>query len=401
MNKLQFIISLLAVFLIISCRRNHPPLIELASASPNVVLTGDNSLFSCVATDEDGDLLSFIWSCPNGSFPNGASDQSVTWIAPLEPGIYTVTIIVSDGKLTHQDSFQVTVNQKIINTSPSAVFEIVPDSGTTETDFQFDASGSSDTETPSDQLLFRWDWTDDGTWDSSFSESNTETHQYSEPGTYTVKLEVKDEEGLIDTESKTVTVTLAIDEEGTFDYEGRTYEYKTIGTQTWMIENLAYLPSVSMSDYGSDNVSYYYVYDYEGTSVSSAKHTNNYDQFGVLYNWEAAITACPYGWHLPTDEEWTILTTFLGTDAGHRMKSTSGWYDNGEGNNSSNFNALPGGLRAYNGGAFDLGRFANFWSSSPNESEDAWYRYLGYNYLGVYRSASERRRGFSVRCLRN
>lgn len=401
MKKLQLSISLLAILLLISCRRNHQPLIHLASASPDIVLTGDNSQFSCVATDEDGDLLSYIWSCPNGNFPDGASDQSVTWTAPSEPGIYIITIIVSDGRLTDQDSFQITVNQKAINTAPTAVFEVLPESGTTETEFLFDASGSSDTETQSDLLLFRWDWTEDGDWDSSYSENNTETHLFSEPGIYAVKLEVKDEGGLTDTVSISVTVTLAIDDEGTFDYEGRSYAYKTIGTQTWMIENLAYLPSVNNPDDGSDSNPYHYVYDYEGTSVSSAKATDNYSDFGVLYNWEAALSACPSGWHLPSDEEWIILTSFLGADAGYKMKSGSGWYDNGNGDNSSEFNALPAGLRSYSGGTFDLGSFANFWSSSPNESSDAWYQYLGYNYLGVYRSASGRRRGFSVRCLRD
>jgi uncharacterized protein (TIGR02145 family) len=203
--------------------------------------------------------------------------------------------------------------------------------------------------------------------------------------------------------------------DGSFTYEGREYDYKTIGTQTWMIENLAYLPSVSSENTGSDSNPHYYVYDYNGTSVTEAKDKANYGKYGVLYNWEAAKTACSTGWHLPTDEEWKTLEKHLGMsssdaegtgspnsgDVGNKLKSTSEWFDSGNGDNSSGFNAFPGGSRANNGGFYDLGYFAIFWSSSPRKSSRAWYRGLGYTYVGVYRNNFYRRSGLSVRCLQN
>ena len=91
--------------------------------------------------------------------------------------------------------------------------------------------------------------------------------------------------------------------DGTFEYTGRTYAYKYYGDQTWMIENLAYLPSVSPSSSGSDSIPFYYVNGYEGSSVTAAKATDNYKAYGVLYNFEAAKTTCPAGWHLPGDED--------------------------------------------------------------------------------------------------
>ncbi len=102
--------------------------------------------------------------------------------------------------------------------------------------------------------------------------------------------------------------------DGTFSYDGVSYAYKFYNTQTWMIDNLAYLPSVSPSSNGSDSSPFYYVMGYEGSSVSAAKATDSYKTYGVLYNWEAAKTACPPGWRLPTDEEWKILEFLLGMD---------------------------------------------------------------------------------------
>ncbi|MBS0010414.1 MAG: hypothetical protein KFF49_03335, partial [Bacteroidales bacterium] len=73
----------------------------------------------------------------------------------------------------------------------------------------------------------------------------------------------------------------------------------------------ALLPSVSLSTEGNYTDPYYYVYGYEGSNVSEAKATINYQTYGVLYNWPAALTACPDGWHLPTDAERPSLSLSL------------------------------------------------------------------------------------------
>jgi uncharacterized protein (TIGR02145 family) len=205
--------------------------------------------------------------------------------------------------------------------------------------------------------------------------------------------------------------------DGTFVDERDDHEYKMvkIGEQTWMTENLAWLPVVSPSSNGSDADLYYYVYGYEGTDVSEAKATDNYTTYGALYNYPAALTACPDGWHLPTDEEWKTLEKYLGMsssdaddnnwrnsgDVGLKLKSTSGWLENGDGDNSSGFNAFSGGLRDYFGGFGYLGYRAYFWSSSPDGSSDAWHRSLSFESGGVDRNHFERRWGFPVRCLQN
>jgi hypothetical protein len=89
--------------------------------------------------------------------------------------------------------------------------------------------------------------------------------------------------------------------------DGHEYKWVKIGNQTWMAENLAYLPEVCPPEEECG----YYVYDYRGISVQEAGQEQNYNDRGVLYNFKAASTACPPGWHLPTDEEWKILEYFL------------------------------------------------------------------------------------------
>ncbi|HPR32286.1 MAG TPA: fibrobacter succinogenes major paralogous domain-containing protein, partial [Prolixibacteraceae bacterium] len=94
--------------------------------------------------------------------------------------------------------------------------------------------------------------------------------------------------------------------------DGTEYPIVQIGSQVWMAHNLLYLPVVSPVSEGASDAAHYYVYDYNGTSVSEAKATENYALYGVLYNWQAALSACPEGWHMPNDTEWQQLEMHIG-----------------------------------------------------------------------------------------
>ncbi|MCP4088225.1 MAG: hypothetical protein GY746_00315, partial [Gammaproteobacteria bacterium] len=165
------------------------------------------------------------------------------------------------------------------------------------------------------------------------------------------------------------------------------------------------------------------------------KDSSNYQTYGVLYNWLAAMNGeasssttpsgvqgiCPAGWHLPSDEEWKILegevdsqygypdqqwdgTGFRGTDAGGNLKETgtSHWNPLNTGaTNSSAFAALPGGRRHGNGSFSSLGYYASVWSSTEGNSSYAWSRNLLYNNANVYRSSNVKNYGFSVRCTKD
>jgi len=118
-----------------------------------------------------------------------------------------------------------------------------------------------------------------------------------------------------------------------------------------------------------------------------------------LYNWYAVNDPrglAPEGFHVPSDEEWTQLTEFLGGEdvAGNELKSTD-W----DGTNSSGFSALPSGLRDDYNGSFDYLGCGFWWTSSPSETH-AWYRDLYPGNSNVYRANNYVRNGFSVRCLK-
>ncbi len=201
--------------------------------------------------------------------------------------------------------------------------------------------------------------------------------------------------------------------------DGNKYATIQIGDQCWMAENLAYLPSVSPSSGGSDTVPYYYVYNYQGTDVAAAKATQNYQDFGVLYNFPAAQNACPSadGWHTPNDSEWKILEgnvdsqypagdpfwdqySYRGLDANKNLKSTSGWNNNGNGLDLYGFSALPAGGRSFDTGIFyGLGGGGRFWTFTEASAGQGWYRILFGTTDSVYRAAWNKGLGYSVRCV--
>jgi hypothetical protein len=164
-----------------------------------------------------------------------------------------------------------------------------------------------------------------------------------------------------------------------------------------------------------------------------------------LYNWYAVNDSrglAPAGYHIPIAAEWTQLTDFLGSEAGKKMKSTSGWKSytsggsktcpnckdwnaeyrkkvpchtckdtrsvpastvthSGNGTNSNGFSGLPGGFRYDSGTFYNIGNYGYWWSSTEGGTYYAWYRILGYGYGYVNGYYDDKERGLSVRCLRD
>ncbi|OFY52250.1 MAG: hypothetical protein A2X22_07855 [Bacteroidetes bacterium GWF2_49_14] len=198
--------------------------------------------------------------------------------------------------------------------------------------------------------------------------------------------------------------------------DGQIYSYVRIGEQIWLAENLSYLPSVSPSNTLPNEYTLYYVYGYEGVKIKEAKKGANYDNYGVLYNWKAASRACPLGWKLPSDNDWKVLERYLGmtwSDAdkigprssgsvGRQLKSTSGWVEDGNGENTSGFNVVPAGTYAFNSGFGSLGVSSTFWSSTEiGTSWNFWTRYFRYSDDGIKRdNYNHGSIGLSVRCIK-
>jgi len=156
---------------------------------------------------------------------------------------------------------------------------------------------------------------------------------------------------------------------GKLSYGGQTYKTIKIGNQNWMAENLNY------------NVG--------ECSCNRQNYEDTCDKYGMLYTWETAMTACPPGWHLPSNEEWQILVDFVGgfAAAGKKLKAK-----NWDGANEYGFSALPGGYGNYAGhsGAFD-GK--GYWWSSDGCN---WVMRSGYNDISNTCYNADR---YSVRCV--
>ena len=199
------------------------------------------------------------------------------------------------------------------------------------------------------------------------------------------------------------------------DADGNVYTSVTIGIQEWMAENLrttkysdgTVIPNVTDDDlWVSLNTGAWSHYD----------NDSQYDTiYGKLYNFYAVETGklCPIGWHVPTDNEWTLLSDYLtanghnGTE-GKALKATSGWEDyNGESENGTDnygWSGLPGGDRGYySGGIFhNVGLNGFWWSSSEIITTTAWDRYLSPSFPDLLsRNGNRKEYGFSVRCLRD
>jgi uncharacterized protein (TIGR02145 family) len=187
----------------------------------------------------------------------------------------------------------------------------------------------------------------------------------------------------------------------------RTYKTVKIGSQVWMAENLDVatfrngdiIPEARTAEEWMNAQSpawCYYMND-----------PNNTGKYGKLYNGYAVRDPrgiAPEGWHVPSDDEWTVLSSFLGGDsiAGGKMKSTTDWYSpNVNATNSSGFNGKAIGHRDVKGIFSAFGSENRFWSSTLSAWNSLYVRYLSHtdNVFGKGSNTSER--GLSVRCVKN
>lgn len=184
--------------------------------------------------------------------------------------------------------------------------------------------------------------------------------------------------------------------------DGKTYKTVTLGDQTWLAQDLNYET---------------------GNSWCYKDDTANCETYGRLYDWETALTACPAGWHLGSDEEWSTLVTYLDPRsepndgfeiskiAGGMMKTT-GTIEAGTGlwnspntgaTNSSGFSALPSGNRNPAGTFKMLGYHIMIWTSTEYDDNHAWTMMLDMTQSGILRDYTgvTKDYGISVRCVKD
>lgn len=186
--------------------------------------------------------------------------------------------------------------------------------------------------------------------------------------------------------------------------DSKVYKWVKIGDQIWMAENLSYtgggIQHITDNDEWRNNTAYdaWCYYD---------NNENYASTYGVLYQFEAAKKACPEGWHLPNDAEWSKLEQFIENDGhsgneGASLKSLTRW-EKGEGETDDyGFSALPSGHRGSIGDFDYLGCFSYWWSATEsNIFNTAYRRRLSYYNAGVNRNIKSKSFGFSVRCIKD
>jgi uncharacterized protein (TIGR02145 family) len=168
--------------------------------------------------------------------------------------------------------------------------------------------------------------------------------------------------------------------------DGQVYKWTKIGTQTWMAQNVNFIPGVNTGGYSM-------CYNYDPANCTT---------YGRLYGFDAVGWACPVGWHVPTHAEWTTLEETLGgiSFAGAKLKSVSGWSLN-TGTDEYGFSALPGGYYDdYDDsfkGQLDYGQW---WTATRNWNTFPYGRIMDASKATVgYLSANNK--AYSVRCLKD
>jgi uncharacterized protein (TIGR02145 family) len=195
------------------------------------------------------------------------------------------------------------------------------------------------------------------------------------------------------------------------DIDGNTYKTIKIGDQNWMAENLKV---TKYKDGSAIPSSYSDPMWANSTTGAYAEYYNAVDNvvdiYGYLYNWYAVDDSrglCMDGWHVPSDDEWTVLTNYLGglSVAGGKMKEvgTEHWNSPNTGaTNESGFTALPGGHRDKDGaGLANITSNGFFWSSSIGDNNNGISSSLelGFDFLYVHLAILDWTTGFSIRCL--
>ncbi len=473
-----FLASVLMLF--VSCEKNHPPIIAEISQNPANTSAGTIYTFTVSATDEDGDILTYLWTSTGGEFLSPLDEKEVDWRSPYDGNgeDFILKVLVSDGEFEESKEHLLGLTEPVLGGILGTVCfsqTKVPIEGVrvwvgnnetvTDDRGEYTLSGiiarkdtvkanktdfspkESVVDIPPEAVL-HLDWelvsithstklsgriTDqDGetvnnvevvVLNPNGSESRLKAFTddngqyrilYIPHGTRTllVRKVISDDFKVIGLEE-----TIEFSEiESRMDFEiekvplrgsftdirdGQEYPYKTIGEQTWMITNLAYLPMVNPPEDLSNSLPYMYVYGYWGTDTAEAKGLERYRHFGALYNWTAAQKICPFGWHLPSREEWFELITLLNPGSGPSMRTTSGWEDNGGGNNSSGFSALPAGILSENGKFTGINSSAYFQTSTNKNAAKSYYVALLSGWNSAWSQSGYMRTAYSVRCIRD
>ncbi len=207
-----------------------------------------------------------------------------------------------------------------------------------------------------------------------------------------------------------IWVSLTASNEKLKDIDNNIYDIVTIGTQTWMAENLrttryndgTFIPQVT------DDLSW--------SNLSTPAYTwynndNSPSHLGALYNYYTAAdtnsrNVCPTGWHVPSNSELNTLLSYLGGNsiAGGKLRETglANWRDPNTGaTNDSGFRALAGGNRRLDGSFASLGFYGRWWTSTESSETFALSLVIGHSQITGNNSNIIKGSGLSIRCIKD
>ncbi len=466
--------------LFVACEKNHAPIITGISYDPASTSAGTIYTLKAEASDEDGDVLQYIWTASGGVFLSETDNSEVQWRSPAsgEGESFSIFVSVTDGEFETTKELMIALTEPVLGGITGTVCFSnckIPIEGVriniadkeTITDDNGDYSisdlisrkdtlaASKEEFGPKESLVsippngilhYDIEMTSITLSTKAFgiitdqdggAIRNAEIIVLNPNGTESKLKDYTDENGqyrilyvphgehkvvirkTINEDYKYITIEEKVkfsEIEQRFDFvvhkislkgfftdirDGQKYAYKTIGSQTWMVSNLAYLTQVYPPSELSTDKPRFYVYGYAGSDVDEAVSQERYRNYGVLYNWQASLRICPFGWHLPRKGEWQILTNTLYPGAGSKMRTTSGWEENGNGDNSSGFSALPGGKLSKYGIFTETNWAAYFQSSTEYTNTQSYHIRLSSGSNSVWPRTNNKNEGYSVRCIRD
>jgi len=185
------------------------------------------------------------------------------------------------------------------------------------------------------------------------------------------------------------------------DVDGNVYHYTNIGTQVWMVEDL------KTKRYRNGDFIEPVTDIAQWSRLTIGTFAKNADAYGLFYNGYAVKDSrnlAPKGWHIPSDEEWNTLVTYLGGAevAGGKLKDTDSlrWNSpNDVASYSCGFSALPNGF--FIGAGLNFGNTGYWWTSTEKTATSLWFRSLQNISKGISRNVANKNAGYSVRCVRD